>query len=149
MTDDELIRMNMLIHGHNENVELLKLDEKLVDLAVMLASTDDYEQTDFKPVFLNPKIILKDSRVFLREKFVLHKIAYADEVGSTTKILKYVKESSHNEFIIVTEIGVVERLERDYKDKKFIHISERAVCKSMKYMINCILLRLVLGYHSG
>ena len=80
MTDDELIRMNMLIHGHNENVELLKLDEKLVDLAVMLASTDDYEQTDFKPIFLNPKIILKDSRVFLREKFVLHKIPYADEV---------------------------------------------------------------------
>ena len=48
--------------------------------------TRAYEQTDFKPVFLNPKIILKDSRVFLREKFVLHKIPYADEVMLKMKL---------------------------------------------------------------
>lgn len=58
----------------------------------------------------------------------------ADYVGSTTGIMNYVKNSDEKEFIIVTEIGVVERLERDYKDKKFIHISERAVCPSMKYI---------------
>ena len=58
----------------------------------------------------------------------------ADYVGSTTGIMNYVKEASDSEFIIVTEIGVIERLERDYKDKKFIHISDKAVCKSMKYI---------------
>lgn len=58
----------------------------------------------------------------------------ADYVGSTTGIMNYVKTSDDKEFIIVTEIGVVERLERDYKDKKFIHISERAICPSMKYI---------------
>ena len=58
----------------------------------------------------------------------------ADYVGSTTGIMKYVKDSSDSEFIIVTEIGVVERLNRDYHDKKFIHISDKAVCKSMKYI---------------
>ena len=58
----------------------------------------------------------------------------ADYVGSTTGIMNYVKNSDEREFIIVTEIGVVERLERDYKNKKFIHISERAICQSMKYI---------------
>ena len=58
----------------------------------------------------------------------------ADYVGSTTGIMNYVKKSNDKEFIIVTEIGVVERLERDYKNKKFIHISERAICQSMKYI---------------
>ena len=58
----------------------------------------------------------------------------ADYVGSTTGIMNYVKESEDSEFIIVTEIGVVERLERDYKNKKFVHISDKAVCKSMKYI---------------
>lgn len=58
----------------------------------------------------------------------------ADYVGSTTGIMNYVKTSTDKEFIIVTEIGVVERLQRDYKDKKFIHISERAICQSMKYI---------------
>ena len=58
----------------------------------------------------------------------------ADYVGSTTGVMNYVKESVDKEFIIVTEMGVVERLERDYKDKKFVHISDKAVCKSMKYI---------------
>ena len=58
----------------------------------------------------------------------------ADYIGSTTGIMNYVKNSNDKEFIIVTEIGVVERLERDYKDKKFIHISDRAICSSMKYI---------------
>ena len=56
----------------------------------------------------------------------------ADFVGSTTGIMKYVKESNDNEFIIVTEIGVTQRLQRDYPNKRFINISEKAVCKSMK-----------------
>ncbi len=56
----------------------------------------------------------------------------ADFIGSTSGIMKYVKESKDNEFIIVTEIGVVERLQRDYPDKKFIHISQNAICDNMK-----------------
>lgn len=86
MTDDEIIRMNMLIHGHDTNVELLKLDEKLVDLAVMLAITDDYDNTGFKSMIVKPKIFLRDSRVFLKEKFVIHKIPYADDLMLKMKL---------------------------------------------------------------
>lgn len=56
----------------------------------------------------------------------------ADYIGSTTGIMKYAKESDAKEFIIVTEKGVVDRLSRDYKDKKFYLVSNKAVCPNMK-----------------
>lgn len=56
----------------------------------------------------------------------------ADFVGSTTAIIKAVKESDEKEFIIVTEKGVVDRLKRDCPDKTFVLINEKAVCDSMK-----------------
>lgn len=55
-----------------------------------------------------------------------------DYIGSTTGIMKYAKESDAKEFIIVTEKGVVDRLSRDYKDKKFYLVSNKAVCPNMK-----------------
>lgn len=58
----------------------------------------------------------------------------ADFIGSTKSIFEYVKNSQENEFIISTETGVVERLRRDYKDKKFYLISKKAVCRNMKYI---------------
>jgi len=56
----------------------------------------------------------------------------ADFVGSTTAIIKAVKESSNKEFIIVTEKGVVDRLKRDCPEKRFILIKSSAICHSMK-----------------
>ena len=55
-----------------------------------------------------------------------------DYVGSTTGIMKFAKESDAEEFIIVTEKGVVDRLSRDCKDKKFYLVSKKAVCPNMK-----------------
>lgn len=57
----------------------------------------------------------------------------ADYVGSTTGIMKFAAESDKKTFIIATELGVVERLERDYPDKKFVLVSEKAVCPNMKW----------------
>ncbi len=57
----------------------------------------------------------------------------ADYVGSTTGIMKFAKESDKKEFIIATEIGVVERLERDCPDKQFVLASPRAICHNMKW----------------
>lgn len=64
-----------------------------------------------------------------REDFLNH----ADYVGSTTGIMKYVKNSDANEFIIATEGGVVDRLKRDYPNKHFYHLNNKpAICQSMK-----------------
>ncbi len=59
-------------------------------------------------------------------------VKLADYVGSTTGIMKYAKESDGKEFIIATEKGVVDRLERDIKDKKFYLIKENIICPNMK-----------------
>ncbi len=55
-----------------------------------------------------------------------------DYVGSTSGIINYVKNSSHDKFVIVTEKGVVERLRRDYPNKEFVLISDNMLCESMK-----------------
>lgn len=56
----------------------------------------------------------------------------ADYVGSTSGIMNFVKSSDNKSFVIVTEQGVVDRLERDYPDKEFIPIRQNLVCPSMK-----------------
>lgn len=56
----------------------------------------------------------------------------ADYVGSTAGIMNFVKNSDNISFVIVTEKGVVDRLERDYPEKEFIPIRENLVCPSMK-----------------
>ena len=57
----------------------------------------------------------------------------SDYVGSTTGIIKYVADNQqYNEFIIVTEKGVVDRLKRDYPDKNFYLIKNDMICPSMK-----------------
>ncbi|MCQ2958366.1 MAG: quinolinate synthase NadA [Candidatus Gastranaerophilales bacterium] len=57
----------------------------------------------------------------------------SDYVGSTSQIMNFVKNSDNKKFIIATEIGVKERLERDYPDKEFYLISSKAVCPNMKW----------------
>lgn len=59
--------------------------------------------------------------------------ALADFVGSTKAIMDYVAKSSDKEFVIATEKGVVDRLARDYKDKKFHLIKDTIVCQNMKW----------------
>ncbi len=55
-----------------------------------------------------------------------------DYIGSTSGIIEYVKNSNENQFVIVTEKGVADRLRRDYPNKEFILISEKMLCESMK-----------------
>ena len=55
-----------------------------------------------------------------------------DEFLSTGGICKFVKQSDRKEFIIVTEIGIMHRLQKENPDKVFIPGSAQAVCPWMK-----------------
>ena len=57
----------------------------------------------------------------------------ADYVGSTTGIMNFATQSDKKTFIIATELGVVERLQRDLPDKEFVLVSEKAICPNMKW----------------
>lgn len=56
-----------------------------------------------------------------------------DYVGSTTGIMNFAKNSDKKAFIIATEKGVVERLQRDLPEKEFILVSPKAICPNMKW----------------
>ncbi len=60
----------------------------------------------------------------------------ADFVGSTKEIMEFAKKSNHKKFVIATEKGVVDRLNRDSINnnwgKNFILINENIICPNMK-----------------
>ncbi len=56
----------------------------------------------------------------------------ADFIGSTSAIFKYVQDSKKSEFIIGTEIGVVERINKLMKGKKAYLLSTHLSCINMK-----------------
>lgn len=56
----------------------------------------------------------------------------ADDVTSTSGILRFVKESKVKEFIIGTEVGMIHRLKKENPDKIFFPASELAICPTMK-----------------
>ena len=55
-----------------------------------------------------------------------------DEFLSTGGICKFVKQSPRKEFIIVTEVGILHRLQKENPDKVLIPGSAQAVCPWMK-----------------
>ena len=57
----------------------------------------------------------------------------SDYVGSTTGIIKYAQESNAKQFIIATEKGVYDRLQRDLPEKEFIMIKDNLICRNMKW----------------
>jgi quinolinate synthase len=82
--------------------------------------------------------ILKKKAQYPKAEVLVHPectpdvIAMADKVFSTTGICKYAKESSSDEFIIGTEIGILHRLKKENPQKHFYPASELSDCPNMK-----------------
>ncbi|OFV68357.1 MAG: Quinolinate synthetase A [Candidatus Syntrophoarchaeum caldarius] len=56
----------------------------------------------------------------------------ADQIASTSGMVKYCKHSDADEFLIGTEVGLIYRMKKEMPDKKFYPVSESAVCPQMK-----------------
>ena len=89
---------------------------------------------------IRPEDILEKQGKYPEAEILVHPechtsvINLADFIGSTSGIMKRVKESSAKTFIIATEKGVVDRLQRDYPEKTFILASDKAICENMKWI---------------
>lgn len=59
-------------------------------------------------------------------------VEMADFVGSTTEIMDYARKSDQKQFIIGTEISIVEHLQFECLDKQFIPLSNQLLCSDMK-----------------
>lgn len=56
----------------------------------------------------------------------------ADYLGSTLDIIEFVKKDKNNEYIILTEEGVLFELKKNCPEKKFYFVKTTPVCKDMK-----------------
>ncbi len=59
-------------------------------------------------------------------------IALADEVLSTGGLIRYARRDEVTQMVVGTEIGIIHRLRKENPGKKFIPVSEQAVCPNMK-----------------
>ena len=77
-------------------------------------------------------------RLHLEAKVIVHPecisgvIDLADQVCSTTGMIDYVKKSSNKEFIIATEIGIIERLKVEAPEKICFQAPPGGTCIQMK-----------------
>jgi quinolinate synthase len=85
-----------------------------------------------------PQDIKKAKEKHPHAKVVVHPecrtdvVKLADAVVSTSGMVRFVKETDAEEFIIGTETGIVYRLQKENPDKKIYPASEIAVCENMK-----------------
>ncbi len=68
---------------------------------------------------------------------------YSDFVGSTTAIIDFAKKSDAKEFIIGTELSILEHLQYECPEKNFYPLSIDLVCHNMKIttltdVLNCL-----------
>lgn len=78
----------------------------------------------------------------------LEVLELAEHVASTSGMIKYCKESTHSEFIVGTETGIIHRLQKDSPDKSFYPLRADMVCPNMKITnLNSILTALMEMKH--
>ena len=70
-------------------------------------------------------------------------VKLADFVGSTSAIMDYAIKSENKEFIIGTEMSIVENLQYTCPDKRFYCLSHKLLCPNMKVttladVLNCV-----------
>ncbi len=87
---------------------------------------------------IQPQHIVRLKQEYPQAKVIVHPechpevISLADEVLSTGGMCRYIKESEAEDIIVGTEIGIIHRLRKESPGKRFIPVSEQAVCPRMK-----------------
>ena len=89
-------------------------------------------------VRIKPERIKELKREYPQAKVVVHPectpevIAIADEVFSTGGMCRYAQRDEVREMIVGTELGIIHRLRKENPAKRFIPVSEQAICPNMK-----------------
>jgi quinolinate synthase len=87
---------------------------------------------------IKPERIKELKKEYPQAKVVVHPectpevIALADEVLSTSGMCRYAQRDEVREMVVGTEIGIIHRLKKENPGKRFIPISEQAICPNMK-----------------
>jgi len=81
---------------------------------------------------LAAKQIHPDAKVLVHPECRPEVLEYADYMGSTAGILKEAQSSDAREFIIGTEMGIVEKLNQTSPGKRFYPMTNHFLCPNMK-----------------
>jgi len=87
---------------------------------------------------IQPERIKELKQEYPRAKVVVHPecrpevIALADEVLSTGGMCRYARRDEVLEMVVGTELGIIHRLRKENPGKRFIPVSEQAICPNMK-----------------
>jgi quinolinate synthase len=89
-------------------------------------------------VRIKPERIKELKREYPQAKVMVHPectpevIALADEVLSTGGMCRYAQREEVKEIIVGTELGIIHRLRNENPGRRFIPVSEQAICPDMK-----------------
>ncbi len=87
---------------------------------------------------IQPQDISRQKAEHPQAKVIVHPeckpevIAIADEVLSTGGMCRFARETRTEEIIVGTEVGIIHRLRKENPKKRFIPVSEQAICPTMK-----------------
>ena len=89
-------------------------------------------------VRIKPERIKELKQEYPQAKVIVHPecrpevIALADEVLSTGGMCRYAQRDEVREMVVGTEQGIIHRLRKENPGKRFIPVSEQAICPNMK-----------------
>ena len=128
----------------NVKAVLFGPDANLADYTEQMSKIKTIKMPDKGHCYVHSQITIDDIET-VRERYPKAKLLVhpecirrvrelADFVGSTAKMYNYAKESppNINEFIIGTEVGLLERMAQDFSHKMFYLATKKLVCYNMK-----------------
>lgn len=128
----------------NTGTVLFGPDANLADYTEKISKIKTIKMPENGHCYVHSQLTTEDVRIMKRAhpkaKVIVHPECkrsvrdLSDFVGSTTQMHRYVKESPSeiNEFIIGTEIGLLERMMADFPTNKYYLASDKMICYNMK-----------------
>ncbi|MFX0037873.1 MAG: quinolinate synthase NadA [Promethearchaeota archaeon] len=136
--------VDKISHEFKVDSVLFGPDANLADYAEEISKVKTIKMPEKGHCYVHSQIT-KDDIIHIKEQYPKAKLIVhpeckrevrelSDYVGSTTQMYNYVKDyfSEFNEFIIGTEVGLLERLAQDFPDKKFYLAKDKLICYNMK-----------------
>ena len=119
----------------------------------MHATTTHKDRDHANPHTRTVNVHVQVSRLCPEAKIIAHPecepqiLQHADHIGSTTALLRYAVESDHDEFIVVTEAGILHQMEKAAPNKKFYAAPPmgNCACNECPYMRRNTLEKLYLA----
>jgi len=128
----------------DSNAVLFGPDANLADYAEQISSIKCIKMPENGHCYVHSQITVDDiksvKKKYPNAKLMVHPECIrdvrelSDFVGSTSKMYNFAKESPSevNEFIVGTEVGLLERMAQDFPNKAFYTAKEKLICHNMK-----------------